>query len=813
MDSVLQDLRYALRKLFRAPGFTVVAVLTLALAIGASTAVFSIVDGVLLKSLPFRDPDRLVRVESISEDKVSNASQPDFLDYRTQSRTVSPMAAYSVRSANLTAAGSEPVRIQLARVSAVWFDLLGVAPRMGRGFHAEEENAGAAPVAVLSQAIWRSRFGGDPAILGKTISIGGKSVTVVGVAPAQLRYPDDADAWVPLVFEGWEAEPGNRGGHWLRLVGRLAPRATVAEARQELRKIADGLARQYPESNSRYSANATPLLDATVGAVRPALWALLGAVVFVLLIACANVANLMLVRAGAREGEIAVRRALGAGSWRLARQLVVESVLVSLIAALAGALLAGWAVDAVAALGPRGIPRLDSVAVDGRALAFAIGVASVTGIVFGLVPALHATRPDVAQVLRRSSPAAVNGGSGGSGRTRGILIVGEMALAVVLLAGAGLLGRSFLRLVDTDPGLRTEGVTTFSVNLPEAKYPNFRQQWQFADRLIERLRRLPGAQDVGVTYMEPFTSTGFRFSYEVAGRPPKGPGNKPSVETRPATPGFFRAAGLRLLRGRFYDENDSWGRPRVVVVSEEFVRRTFPGEDPIGKHIELGWDGTDDEGAHFRGGGEIVGVVADVRQFGPKAEAPPLLYIPFSQAPVESLTALVRSSADPAAVHRAAREAMRELDPDLPLFRLSTMAESRARSIDEPRFYATLLGGFALLALFLAVVGIYGVISYSVSQRTRELGIRLALGATARKVLTLVLRQGLALVAAGIVLGLAASFALTRVLASLLYGVGTLDPLTLASVCVLLAAAAVVACWLPARRAARVDPIIAMKAE
>jgi len=810
VDSVLQDLRYAVRKLVRAPGFTVVAVLTLALAIGASTAVFSIVDGVLLKKLPFRDPDRLVRVETISEDKISNASQPDFLDYRVQSRTVSPMAAYSLRSANLTATGSEPQRIQLARVSAVWFDLLGVAPRIGRGFHAEEENAGAARVAVLSQAIWRSRFGGDPAVLGRTISLDGKSVTVVGVAPAGWRYPDDADAWVPLVFEGWEAEPGNRGGHWLRLLGRLAPRATLEEAKEELRKIAGGLARQYPESNSRYSANVTALLDATVGPVRPALWALLGAVLFVLLIACANVSNLMLVRAGAREGEIAVRRALGAGTWRLARQLVVESVLVSLIAALAGALLAGWAVDAVAALGPRGIPRLDSVAVDGRALAFAIGVASITGILFGLVPALHATRPDVAQVLRRSSPAAVHDGSG---RTRGILIVGEMALAVVLLAGAGLLGRSFLRLVATDPGLRTEGVTTFSVNLPEAKYPNFRQQWQFADRLIERLRRLPGAQDVGVTYMEPFTKTGFRFSYEVAGRPPAEPGNKPSAEVRPSTPGFFRAAGVRLLRGRFYDENDSWGRPRVVVVSEEFVRRTFPGEDPIGKRIDLGWDGTDDEGAHFRGGGESVGVVADVRQFGPKADAPPLLYIPFSQAPVESLTALVRSSAEPAAVHRAAREAMRELDPDLALFRLSTMAESRARSIDEPRFYATLLGGFALLALFLAVVGIYGVISYSVSQRTRELGIRLALGTTARKVLTLVLRQGLALVAGGIVLGLAASFALTRVLASLLYGVGTLDPLTLASVCVVLAAAAVLACWLPARRAARVDPIIAMKAE
>src|SRR2546430_3078938 len=366
MDSVLQDLRYAVRKLVRAPGFTLVAVLTLALAVGATTAVFSLVDGVLLKSLPFRDPDRLVRVHSLEGQTVSTVSQPDFLDYRGQSRTVSPMAAYSVGSSNLTGAGAEPLRIQLARVSAVWFDLLGVRPQLGRSFREDEEKAGAAPVAVLSQSLWRSRFGADPGVLGKSISIDGKIVTVVGVAAPRWTYPEDADAWTPLVFEGWEAQPDNRGGHWLRLVGRLAPGVTTDQAGRELAKIAAGLSAQYPKTNRVYSAGVTPLIDALVGPVRPALLALLGAVVFVLLIACANVANLMLVRAGTREGEIAVRIALGARSWRLARQLVIESVLLSLVAALVGAALATWAVDAVVAFGPQGIPRLEAVAVDGR---------------------------------------------------------------------------------------------------------------------------------------------------------------------------------------------------------------------------------------------------------------------------------------------------------------------------------------------------------------------------------------------------------------------------------------------------------------
>ena len=810
MDSFLQDLRYSLRKLVRAPAFTIVAVFTLALAIGATTAVFSLVDGVLLKSLPFRDPDRLVRVQSLNGQTPSSVSQPDFLDYRAQSHTVSPMAAFAMASANLTAAGAEPMRVQLARVGAVWFDLLGVRPQLGRAFRDDEEKAGAARVAVLSQSIWRSRFGGDPKVLGTSIDIDGKPVTVVGVAPAGWNFPEQADIWSPLVFEGWEAQPDNRGGHWLRLVGRLAPHVAVEQTGRELAKIADGLAKQYPATNTRYSAGVTPLLEALVGPVRPALLALLGAVVFVLLIACANVANLMLVRAGAREGEIAVRMALGAGSWRLARQLVIESVMLSLVAAALGAVLASWAVDAVVAFGPKGIPRLDLVAVDGRALAFGIAIASVTGLLFGLVPALHAARPDVAQVLRRSAPAA---GHDATGRTRGILIVAEMALAVVLLAGAGLLTRSFLRLVETDPGIRTDHVVTFSVNLPEAKYKYLRQLRDFEGRMVARLKQLPGAQEVGITYKEPFTASGFAFSYEVAGRPPLEPGTEPTAQVRPATPGFFPALGIRLLRGRLFDDGDRAGQRKVLVVSEEFVRRTFPGEDPLGKTINLGWGLTDDAGESFTAGGEIVGVVADVRQFGPALDAPPIAYLPFSQAPVETLTALIRSSAEPAAVQRAAREAMRELDADLPLYRLSTMDQARAGAVDQPRFYAMLLGAFAALALFLAAVGIYGVISYSVSQRTRELGIRLALGATARAVLGLVLQHGLLLAGAGIALGLVASFALTRVLRSLLFGVGVLDPLTLATVCGVLAGAAVLACWLPARRAARVDPLVAMKAE
>lgn len=813
MDTLFRDIRYSARKLMHSPGFTAIVVGTLALAIGATTAVFSIVNGVLLEPLPLRDADRVVSVASLDRDgKTNPMSLQDFEDYRAQSRLVPAMAAYDLGTHNLTGTGGEPIRLSGSRVSANFFGVVGISPILGRVFLPGEDAKGAARTAVLSEGLWRARFGSDPRILGRTITIDARPYTVVGVAP-QVDLRRATDIWLPLIPEAGEDDPSNRGAHYLDGVGRLATGTTVDAAALELKQIARRLEIQYPQSNTKFSATAIPLRDAIVGKVRPALLVMLGGVGFVLLIACANVANLLLVRASTRETEIAVRTALGAGTRQLVRQLLTESMLLATAGTVVGTALAAWAIDAAKALGLQGVPRLDHVAIDGRALGFSVSVAIVTGVLFGLVPAIHAARTNIGQMLRESTRGS--SGRRATRRTRAALVVTEMALAVVLLIGAGLLARTFVALTRVDPGYRPENVVTMSVSLPNTKYPWDQQAITFSGGLLERLRRLPEIQGVALAFGRPLSDVGMRVTFERDDRPPSTPDKRLVSDVRVVTPEFFSTLRIPVVAGRAMTSSDLPNGPQVVVVSQAFVKRFFPNESPIGKRITIGWgrQRSANTADTVSAGGEIVGVVGDIKAFGPRENAPPIVYLPFDQAPLQDFSLLVRSTAAPAIIVNGARTAIKELDPELPVFDVKTMTDALAESVSQPRFYAILLGSFAGIALIIAALGIYGVISYTVSQRTRELGIRIALGAQRERVLQLVIRQGMRLTLFGVAVGLVGAYILTRVIASMLFGVAPADPLTFGGVAMVFVGIASIASYLPARRAASVDPIIAMRAE
>jgi putative ABC transport system permease protein len=811
MDTLFLDLRLALRKLLRAPGFTIVSIATLALAIGATTAIFSVLNGVLFKPLPFAEPAELVHISSFAHDKPNPMSVLDFIDYRDQTKSFAGMSPMENSSLNLTGDG-QPLRVQGARVGANFFDVLGVPMQRGRAFAKGEDAQNAPAVVIVSDGIWRSRLGADPALIGRTIAIDGKPHTVVGVAPPGLKYPFKAEIWVPFVWQPWEIDPGNRGAHSMQAIARLEPGVSVERAHEELAALGKRLAAQYPETNAAFGGLARPLQAQIVGDVRPALFAMLGAVTFVLLIACANIANLLLVRAAGREADIAVRTALGASRRRLMRQLMTESVLLSLMGAAAGCMLASFAVKAVVAFGPAALPRLDEITIDTRVLLFTAVVGLLTGIIFGFAPALYTARANLGDMLRRNMRGSSRGGAG---RMRNALVATEIALAVVLLVGAGLLIRSFERLTRVDPGFNAERVVAFSVTLPTLKYPQDRHVRAFASDVADRLRVLPGTQDVGITFTRPMGSGRMRTSFETEGRPESTPGNETLTQVFPASPGFFSALQIPLIRGRLYTRaEDRLGVPGVVVVNQEFARRYFPNGDAIGKRITLGiTHDTADVPGSVTAGGEIVGIVANVKDAGLAAEVFPGTYIPFNTLPITDMAFLIRSTADVAAIQNAIRAQVREVDADVPIYDLTTMNQVLSDNVGQPRFYALLLGSFAMIALLLAALGIYGVISYAVSQRSRELGIRIAIGATGDRIVRLVLAQGLAPTILGVVAGLMAAVWLTRVISSLLFGVSPLDLLTLATVPALLMGVAVLACWIPARRAARVDPVIAMRVE
>ena len=806
---MLQDIRYAVRKLSRTPGFTTIAAFTLALAIGATTAIFSVIDGVLLKPLPFRDPERVVRVTNLRDGNRMVSSVPDFLDIRAQSKSYASLAALDAQAMNLTG-GSEPERIGAARVGATFWSLLGVTPQVGRGFAPNEDSQSAARTVVLSDGLWKRRFGGDRRIVGKTIALDGNSYTVIGVAPAGFSFPDRPDVWIPLVFAQDDLNPDGRGAHWMGIMGRLAPNVTAAQATSELVTITRRLEQQYPESNTNMSGAVIPMQEYLVGDVRPALYVMLGAVAFVLLIACANVANLLLVRAASRESEMAVRTALGAGAWRLVRQLVIESVLLAMIGGVFGTLLALWGVDLLLSMAPNGLPRINEVTVNGSVLVFTAGVTAVTGVLFGLFPALHAARANVGGMLKEG----MRGSSGGvaSRRARNTLVMAEMALAVVLLVGAGLLIRSFSKLLAVDPGFRAERVVTFAIAAPDTKYGQYAQRRELVSNLVERMKRVPGAQGAAVVTGLPLSNIMMRTSAHIVGTPPERPGERKSTDVAMATPGYFTTMGIPLVAGRDFTDRDGSGAPVVSIVNQEFVKRYFPNENPIGKRIELGWDqDTASTGGNMTLGGEIVGVVANVKRRGLSQEVFPETYASYMQPTFSNFSVVVRSTADPSTVMAAIRAQIRELDRDLPLSDLRQLKELVAASVSRPRFYTTILGVFASIALILAAVGIYGVISYAVSLRTRELGIRIALGATGRQVSGLVLQQGVGLAIAGVAVGGAGAYWLTRLLSKLLFGVSATDPLTFVGVAALLTAIAAIASFVPARRAAKVDPLLAMR--
>jgi predicted permease len=814
MEIFLQDLRYAGRKLLRTPGFTFVAVATLALAIGATTAVFSIVNGVLLKPLPFRDPDAVVAVGAFRGGKLALMSGVDFLDYRKQTRSFVDMAALDQSNGNLTASGSDPLRVALGHVGAPFFDLLGVKMQLGRAFIAGEDERSAARTIVLSDRLWHSRFNGDPKIIGQPVAIDGNTYTVIGVAPRSMTYPDSRDAWIPLVWEDWMIDPSNRGAHWLNGIARIRPGVTLDAAQREMHALGERLRAEYPKSNANIGATVVSLRERLVGNVTLVLVTMLGAVGFVLLIACANVANLLLVRAASRETEIAVRTALGAGRGRILRQLVTESVLLSALGAMVGCAIAAWAVDAVVALGPRDLPRLNEVGIDSRVLLFAIGISLLTGVLFGLVPALHAAKPNVGEMLKENVRGSTSRRA--AHRTRNALVMSEMALAVVLLVGAGLLIRSFVKLIEVDPGFRTENVVSFSVSVPDKKYPFDRDKNRFADQMLASLASMPGAQSSAVALSRPMQNVGMRTSFDIEGRPPAPDDAQLIAAVRPVSAGYFSALGIKLDRGRTFSEQEShWGPPPVVVVTEAFVKKYFPNENPVGQRIKLGISHdtaeTDKTGVTSRG--EIIGVVADVKQTNLSEVPQPTVYVPHATFPQGTMAFVVRANAEASTMTALIRQRIREIDAEMPLYDVQTMSSAVSASLAQPRFYTMLLGAFALLALLLAALGIYGVISYAVSQRTRELGIRIALGATHERVVRLVLGQGMLLTATGIVLGTAGAWWLVRLLSSQLYGVSATDVATFASVPLVLLGVASLATYLPARRAARVDPVIAMRAE
>ena len=812
MISIVRDIRYAARQLRNAPGFTGVAVATLALGIGATVAVFSVVYAVLLKPLPYADPSRLMLVTSAQQGQPSWMSAPDLVDYRNDNRTFSGIAGYTDITANLTRAGAAPVRLILGRVNANLFDVLGVRAVLGRTFAPDADRPGAPRAVVLAYGTWRDVFAGDTALIGRTITLDGDPFTVIGVVPSWVQIPKRSQGWVPLQFKAWEADPASRGSHQFSGVGRLKAGVTVAQAAHDMRDLAARLAALYPETNTRFSAGVWPLQDRMVQGSRKALLTLLADVGFVLLVACVNVANLLLARAASREGEMAVRSALGAGRWDLVRHLLAESLLLAGAGTAAGALLARWLVDAVVAYGPAGLPRLDQISVDGRVLLFAAALALLTAVLFGLAPALHAARTDVSGALHASGRGP--GGRPATRRTRNTLVVMETALAVVLLVGAGLFLRSFARLVGVDPGFVRENVTAVQLSLPSLKYPKDHQVGAFSERLLEALRAEPGVTDAALGFGRPLADEYSNTSFEVRGEPPSTPTTRRVTFIRPVSSTYFRLLGVPILQGRAFTDADRADAPPVLIVSQEFVRRYYRGQSALGKYVVLGW-GRDSAEWHgdTLAGGRIVGVVPDLMEQGPGADPQPLTYMPFVQTPIHDVFVIVRSGLPLPAALAETRAAVRAVDPDLPVFGETTLRDEVSRSIAQPRFYVLLLTGFAGSALLLAALGIYGVISYGVSTRIREIGIRIALGASRARVMGLTIRDGVALALVGIPIGLVSAYWLSRYIVALLFTPRAADAIAFAFGALVLLGAAALASYLPARRAAAVDPAIAMRAE
>ncbi|HEX2139631.1 MAG TPA: ABC transporter permease [Woeseiaceae bacterium] len=807
MNTLLEDLRYAFRSLGKSPGFAAVAVLTLALGIGANSAIFSVVHNVLLQPLAYADPDRLVRVfHDAPEDGFAVTrgafSPPDFEDLQRGNSAFAGLAAYYFipgQSETSLLGGEAPQELDTAFVSAGFFPLLGVAPELGRTPGAEENVAGADNVVVLSHGLWQGRFGADPRIVGKTVSLDGDAFTIIGVMPAEFDFPSrEAAMWVPLSLIGEDDIPRRRDLRWLDVVGRLAPGMTPESADAAADTVVQRLAREYPDSNEGWNGVTVQSLKASlVGDVRPALLVLLGAVALVLLIACANLANLLLARGSARAREFAIRTALGADRGRIVRQLLTESLVLALLGGALGLGLAYAGLDTLVALSADTIPRPDQVDLDLRVVAFALAASILTGVLFGLAPSLAASKPDLQDSLGEG------GRSSSAGRRsrdmRGALVIAQTALAVVLLVGAGLLIRSFWNLTHVDPGFTGENVLSVSISTPSEVIFDDDRRSAYRREILSRVENLPGVIAVGGSKTVPLHGGGEGYAFTVPGRAePVAPESGVLI----VTPGYFRALGIPLLQGRDFSHADETAGAPVLVVNEAFARTYLPGRNPLGETLRLGE-------TELR----IVGLVGDVRNDGIAREAAPAVYAPAFLLPRSSMKLFIRTAADPLQVASAVRETIWDINPNQPVSNITTMQQVVSETVTRPRFFTLLLGGFAGLAMVLAALGVYGVIAYAVSRRTYEIGIRMALGARAGSVLRMTIAQGVAPALAGLVLGLAAAFLLSRVLSTLLYGVGAADPATFGGVALLLVSVALLAGWLPASRAARVNPASALRQE
>jgi predicted permease len=812
MNTILQDFRFALRRLRHTPSFTIVAVVTLALGIGANTAIFSVVNAALLRPLPYPDAERLVRVYSTRDGHPSSVSPPDFTDWRDQPGVFEHAAALNSNSDFTLTGGESPARIPGAQVTADFFTVLRAAPVLGRGFRASDAVVGQDKVAILGYGLWRQRFGARADVVGQSIELDGSRFVVVGVMPRDFDYPHNAELWTPLAFTTDELTT-QRGAHYLDVIARLAPGVSLERADAATRSLAGRIAEQYPRTNKTWSAQVVSLRDALVGDVRPALLMLLGAVGLVLLIACVNVANLLLARSMSRARELAIRTALGAGRSVIVRGVLSESILLAVLGGAAGLIVASWATSALTALQPDALRGVGPVSIDGTVLAFTIALAIATGFIFGLLPALQAARlTDVSGRLKEGSRSATGGREWW--RARGALVGVEIALAVMLLSGAGLLIRSFVHLVRTDPGFRTEHLLTFSLSLPDAAYPKPEQSDAFFTQLLTEVRALPGVEGASAASGLPLSD----FSYQISLHSLNGrvlssdeQDQLPSPQIRIVAPDYFDVLGVRLLRGRPITDMDNALAARAVVVNESAARLYWPGEDPIGREVSIGtrfgFDGD-------RAGGTVVGVVSDMRDFGPAEAAKPELFLSHSQIPVTYMSVAVRTaSPNSEALLESVRARLASIDPNVPIYQARTMDRLLGESVAQPRFYMLLLGVFALCALLLAAIGIYGVMAYVVGQRTHEIGVRMALGARGEQVLREVVARGMRPAIVGLVAGIAGALALTGALSKLLYGVSTTDPLTFLVVAVVLTVVALLANWIPARRAARVDPAIALRSE
>ncbi|HSB12381.1 MAG TPA: ABC transporter permease [Blastocatellia bacterium] len=798
VETIWQDMRYGARMLRRKPGFTAVAVLALGLGIGANTAIFSVVNAVMLRPLPFPQPDRLVRVWESNPGRSwpeFSASQPNYYDWVQQNQVFESLAAQQGSTFNLTGDG-EPERIIGAYATANLFHTLGATPAHGRSFVADEDRPGADRVVVLSHGLWQRRFGSDAALVGKTIRLNGESHTVIGVLPAEFSFIAGIDLWVPLARDLAQSD---RSNHILSVFGRLKPGISLEQATADLTSIAENLERQFPASNGGWGVRLRSFYDWIVPeATRKSMLILFAAVGFVLLIACVNVANLLLAHAAGRQREMAIRAALGASRARVIRQLLTESLLLSSLGAIVGVLLALWGTHLLTANNDMNIPRLDETSVDGRALAFTMSSSLLTGLIFGMVPAWKASKPNLDDALKEGGRT----GAGGSRhRLQSALVVSEIALALVLLVGAGLMIRSFTRLQQAPLGFAPDNVMTMQINLPGSKYAEGPRRVEFFNRLLERLRDVPGVVDAAAISQVPFSGGNWAMEATLEGR--DGAGEPPiSADTRAVTPGYFRTMGIPLVHGRYFTEQDRDNSPLTLIVSEKFAERCWPGEDPIGKRFKAG------TGNPF---GTVVGVVGNVRSLSLDDAGRPAFYFAYGHIAMPRLTVVIHTKSEPEALTAAFRSQVLALDDELPIFNIRPMSQIVSSAAGQPRFQTVLLGSFAALALLLAAVGTYGVMSFAVAERRHEVGVRMALGARPGDVIRMIVWEGARLSLGGVAAGILAAFALTRVMASLLFEVSATDPLTFILTSSLLTGVALAACFIPARRATRVDPMTALR--